>query len=99
MLRAQSQQQLNQQAEAAFEKADAGLNKIYGQLLAGADQRAAAKLKASQRAWLAYRDAQAEFAADHDARDGSMYRQIYAGQRSALTKVRIKELGESLPSP
>ena len=89
---AQSQHEMNQQAEADFNKADAELNRAYKKLLNGLDAESQKKLKAAQRAWLAFRDAQAEFAADAEARGGSMQPMIYFGARAELTRERTKQL-------
>jgi uncharacterized protein YecT (DUF1311 family) len=56
----------------SFAHADAELNKSYETLLAKIpDAEDKEKLKQSQRAWLAFRDAEATFAADQ-LRGGSM---------------------------
>ena len=69
-VQAQTQAAMNAQAPAEFEKADAELNKTYEALLAKLpDAESKEKVKQSQRAWLAFRDAEAAFAADQ-ARGG-----------------------------
>ena len=93
---AQNQSEMNREAEAAFAKADAELNRVYAKVVATLDEGSRAKLKASQRAWIAFRDAQAEFEMDNEARDGSMAPMIYAGVRSSLTKARLTEFKELL---
>jgi hypothetical protein len=45
---------------------------------------------------LAFREAQAEFKTDLDARDGSMYRQISAGIKKAVTDKSIADLQDSI---
>ena len=70
-IHAQTQAAMNAQVRAEFEQADAELNKTYEALLAKLpDAESKQKLKESQRAWLAFRDAEAAFAADQ-ARGGS----------------------------
>ena len=62
---AQSQAEMNHQAAKDFEKADAELNSAYAALMAKLpDAEGKEKLKESQRAWIAFRDAEAAFAAD-----------------------------------
>ena len=62
---AQTQAAMNAQARAEFEKADAELNKTYEALLTKLpDAEGKEKLKQSQRAWVAFRDAEAAFAAN-----------------------------------
>jgi uncharacterized protein YecT (DUF1311 family) len=69
---AQSQAEMNRQAAKDFEKADTELNKTYeAHLRKFPDAEGKEKLKKSQWAWLAFRDAEAAFPADQ-ARHGSM---------------------------
>ncbi len=89
---AQSQQEMNQQATRDFDAADSTLNKVYKELTSKLDKESQTKLKAVQRAWVQFRDAEAEFEADLEARDGSMAPLIYNGTRASLTKTRSKEL-------
>jgi uncharacterized protein YecT (DUF1311 family) len=73
-------------------QADAELNKTYEALLTklpGAESKQ--KLKESQRAWLAFRDAEAAFVADH-ARGGSMAPTTRYETMTELTQQRIKQL-------
>ena len=94
--RAQSQQEMNAEAAAEFTKADKELNQIYAKVLEVLDDVAKEKLKRSQRAWVVFRDAEAEFRADAEARGGSMWPVIHEGVRSSLTKERVKALKEYL---
>jgi uncharacterized protein YecT (DUF1311 family) len=96
---AQSQHEMNAEARAAFEKADAELNKVYKNVIATLDEKAQAKLKVAQRAWVALRDAEAGFQADQEARGGSMEPMIYSGVAAELTRARIKELRKMLSKP
>jgi uncharacterized protein YecT (DUF1311 family) len=89
--RAQTQAEMNQEAAAEFKKADRDLNKLYPQVLAKLDEEGQAKLKAAQRAWVAYRDAQADLEADM-ARGGTMAPLLRAGSLSATTLERIEQL-------
>jgi len=69
---AQSQAEMNHQAVKDFEKADAELNGTYAALMAKLPEaESKRKLKESQRASLAFRDAEAAFVAKQ-ARGGSM---------------------------
>jgi len=96
---AQSQAEMNQEAAANFKKADAELNRTYSMLLASLDDEARAKLKAAQRAWVVFRDAEAEYQMDAEARGGSMASMIYEGTRARLTKQRIAQLKEQSGNP
>jgi uncharacterized protein YecT (DUF1311 family) len=63
-IHAQTQTAMNAQAPADFERADSELNKTYEALLANLpDGQDNEKLKQSQRAWLAFHDAEAAFTA------------------------------------
>ena len=91
-IHAQTQAAMNAQARAEFVKADAELNKTYETLLAKLpDAESKQKLKESQRAWLAFRDAEAGFAADQ-ARGGSMAATIRYETMKELSQQRIKQL-------
>jgi len=94
----QSQIELTRQAAAEFEKADAQLNDIYKKALASAaavDEERKQKLIKAQRAWLLYRDAEAEYEAD-ELRGGSAYSMDYNGARTTLTEERVKTLKQLL---
>jgi uncharacterized protein YecT (DUF1311 family)/sugar lactone lactonase YvrE len=91
-IHARTQAAMNAEARADFAKADAELNKTYGALLTKLpDAESKEKLKLSQRAWLAFRDAEAAFAADQ-ARGGSMAPILRYETMTDLTLKRIKEL-------
>jgi uncharacterized protein YecT (DUF1311 family) len=61
-IHAQTQAAMNAQARAQFERADSERNKTYEALLTKlSDTECKQKLKESQRAWLAFRDAEAAF--------------------------------------
>lgn len=88
---AQTQYEMNRGESRNYAKADAELNRVYARLTKKLDKEGVAKLKKSQRAWIAYRDAEMEFAAD-TARGGSMSPMLYSGAGAQLTKDRIKDL-------
>jgi len=63
-MHAQTQAAMNAEAWADFKKVDAELNSAYAALMAKLpDAEGKEKLKQSQRAWIAFRDAEAVFAA------------------------------------
>jgi uncharacterized protein YecT (DUF1311 family) len=83
---------MNEQGRAEFEQADAELNKTYEGLLKKLpNAESKEKLKQSQRAWLAFRDADTAFAADQ-VRGGSMAPTIRYETMTELTQQRIKQL-------
>lgn len=92
---AQSQNEMNAQAARDADKADKELNKAYKQLMATLDDDAAKLLKASQRAWLAFRDAEGAFAED-EARGGSMAPMLLYGTVARLTRERTAMLKQRL---
>ena len=94
--RGQSQQEMNTEAAENFKKADKELNEVYAKVLANLDDEAKENLKKAQRAWVAWRDAEADFRADAEARGGSMWPLVLEGIRSRLTKERVKGLKELL---
>ena len=95
-IHAQTQVAMNAQARTDFKKADAELNKTYEALLAKLpDIEGKEKLKQSQRTWLAFRDAEAAFAADQ-ARGGTMAPTVRYETMTELTEQRIKQLKTSL---
>jgi uncharacterized protein YecT (DUF1311 family) len=94
---AQSQAEMNAQARKGFERVDAELNKIYQSLLAKlADTEAKNKLRESQRAWTAFRDAEAAFAADQ-FRGGSAAPVLRWTSMTETTEQRIKQLKVDFP--
>jgi uncharacterized protein YecT (DUF1311 family) len=88
---AQSQAEMNNQAFADFKKADAELNKVYGQVMAKLDAEGKEKLKVAQRAWVAFRDAQAEVDAD-GSRGGTIVPLLRSTSMTESTQARIKQL-------
>jgi uncharacterized protein YecT (DUF1311 family) len=93
---AQTQQEMNREAAADFAKADAALNKLYTKVLAALDDEGKKKLKAAQRAWVVFRDAEADLQADTEARGGTLAPLIYDSTRTTLTNERIKTFKEML---
>lgn len=79
-------------ARAEFERADAELNKTYKALLGRLpDAESKQKLQESQRAWMAFRDAEASFAADQ-VRGGSAAPVVRYASMTESTEQRIKQL-------
>jgi len=89
---AQSQAEMNREAAKDFEKADVKLNRTYAALMAKLpDAESKQKLKESQRAWLAFRDAETAFEVD-EVRGGTMAPTIRYATMTELTGQRIKQL-------
>lgn len=87
----QTQAEMNAEAAAEFKKADAALNAAYKKVMAGQDADGAAKLKAAQKAWLVFRDAQAAFEAA-SSEGGTIHPMEIAYTKARLTETRTEEL-------
>lgn len=92
-----NQHEMNAAAEESAGAADKKLNAVYKKLMAALDDEGKALLKSSQRAWIAYRDAEAKFAED-EMRGGSAAPLLYFGAMTRLTEERTKQLQEALES-
>ena len=82
-------------ADAEFSAADKKLNDTYSKLLNALDPEGQHKLKESQRAWVKFRDLNAEFAGD-SSRGGSAESVIIVDTETQMTEARIKELQREL---
>lgn len=99
--KAVAQADLNACASDEATRVDAELNQVYSQVLkaAGDDAEAVAKIKAAERAWVAYRDAYLEAmypAKDKQAEYGSMYLMEVNLLSAKLTRRQIEALTELL---
>src|SRR3954468_1366207 len=98
LLCAQTQSEMNAQARADFERADAELHKTYDALLARlTDAETKQRLEASQRAWIAFCDAEASFAADQ-VRGGSTAPVWRYVSMTESTEQRIRRLKNAIRS-
>ena len=93
----QSQMELNEQACAAYKKADAEMNKVYRRILSEnhADKLFLQKMRAAQRAWLVFRDAHLEAlypAADKRAAYGTVNPMCQCMELEKLTSERVTVL-------
>ncbi|WP_375057497.1 lysozyme inhibitor LprI family protein [Zobellella sp. DQSA1] len=86
-----TQQEMNQAAGRQYEQADQALNQAYARLMARLDASRQEKLKLAQRAWLRFRDAQAELVSS--AWEGGSIRPLIHGEElTRLTEHRTAEL-------
>ncbi len=92
---AQSQSELNQQTARTHQQLDRELNAVYKRLLDTLDDEGKTRLKKAQRAWIAFRDAEADFSADF-GRGGSIAPSLYNASLAELTRQRIAQLQEQL---
>lgn len=95
---AQSQAQMNAEAGADFQKADAKLNKTYKALYNSLNGTNKSSLKEAQRAWLKYTELHMKFlfplkkGEDPRSRYGSIYPMDVALEKVELWQTRIKQL-------
>jgi len=94
---AQTQKDIESDACASYRQSDEELNTVYKTILAEYknDKAFLAKLKKTQKAWLAYRDAHAASvypAQDKQAEYGSMYATCYCTVQQELTTQRTEML-------
>lgn len=93
---AQSQMEMNAAACDAARKADVELNAVYQAVLkkSAGDKVFTAKLKAAQRAWLAFRDAElaARYPAEDKSEYGSIFNLCWCNALTELTRRRTAQL-------
>jgi uncharacterized protein YecT (DUF1311 family) len=94
----QTQAEMNVCAAQEFRRTDARLNTVYQKLVKTLDANRRVKLRAAQRAWLAYRDAQCDFEASA-SEGGSMQPLELASCKSNATKERIAQFQQELDAP
>jgi uncharacterized protein YecT (DUF1311 family) len=89
---ATSQMALNACADQEFKKSDGELNTLYRQIQARlkADAATTKLLVTAQRAWVAYRDAECQFAISGSAQ-GSIYPMLVSECRNEMTKRRVAD--------
>lgn len=81
--------------QAAVDKANAVLDKVYNGLMSKAEPEEQKSLKEAQRAWIKWRDAEAMYIARHGgAVGGSALRVDYANAQLKLIKERTETLKE-----
>jgi len=78
-----------------FKRADAGMIAAYRSLSARLDRSGQAKLRAAQKAWIKFRDAEADYQADAE-RGGTLAPLIATSVRVELTESRRKNLEKAV---
>jgi uncharacterized protein YecT (DUF1311 family) len=93
----QTQMGVNICAAADYAASDAKLNAAYSAIMKRLSDNAEArkKLQDSQRAWIAFRDAECKFASS-GVEGGSTYPMIHSGCLQGLTDARVTQLGSYL---
>ncbi len=92
---ASDQATLNRCAERSYRASDARLNETYRALEQRVSPAGLSKLKAAQRAWLAYRDAQCAFNAA-GSEGGSVHPMVLSMCLDTLTKAQTEQLDNQL---
>jgi uncharacterized protein YecT (DUF1311 family) len=85
-----NQREMNECAQSRYMQADAEMSASYQAQMAYLGALARKRLLASQRAWLAYRDAACLY--ENGIREGSMWPMLDASCREALTTQRAQML-------
>jgi uncharacterized protein YecT (DUF1311 family) len=93
-----NQMQLDQCAGMDFQKSDAKLNALYKSMMSKYDAANGALLKSSERAWIAYRDAECSYETNLTV-GGTINPMMDTMCRTKKTDDRIKELNTQLHCP
>jgi uncharacterized protein YecT (DUF1311 family) len=88
---ANTQMEINQCFDTAYQKADKELNELYSELMKKRDASTRERLQAVQRLWIKYRDAHSEAAAAL-YQGGSIQPSIRSGCLERVTRYRIDEI-------
>src|SRR5436309_3214168 len=94
---AQTQSELNTQARADFATTEKQLEVIYHKLAQALDSPGRQKLAEAQKAWIAFREAQAALEVD-EVRGGTAAASILDATRAELTREQIERLKKMLPA-
>ena len=95
-----TQGELNECGGTEFRKADAELNRVYTALMEKlkSDAVATESLKASERAWINFRDAQMKALHPHLNEEGSVHPMCWSLRMAELTAQRTEMLKKLLDS-
>jgi len=86
-----AQQEMNICADKDFQAADGQLNAVYKKTMADLDDHSRDLLRAAQREWVKFRDAECTYLSAQNE-GGSIYPMVYSGCLTTLTRERIKQL-------
>jgi uncharacterized protein YecT (DUF1311 family) len=92
---AMTQHAMNRCAAEEFQKADAELNKVYGQVAKDAGAAEKVKLRAAQLAWIKFRDAHCDYESFGN-KGGSIYPMVYSFCLAEVTRERTRQFKEIL---
>ena len=91
----QTQYEMNVCADRKYKAADAELNRVYNRLASMLEDKARAKLKATEVSWLKYRDDNCDYESSL-YEGGSIRPLIYSSCMERMTKARTAELREQI---
>ena len=92
-----TQMDLNKCAMDNLKSADKALNSTYQALMAKQDNSASKqRLKAAQRAWIAFRDRECAFEVGPQETGGTIWPTEFGGCMEEITATRIRELKQAL---
>ncbi|MBP9134688.1 MAG: DUF1311 domain-containing protein [Saprospiraceae bacterium] len=94
-VRAQTQLEMNLDAQKSYKSADLELNKVYKLLMKELDPEAKALLKKAQQDWIKYRDSHCTFEGQM-FEGGSAQPMVISSCMEIVTKARTEELKVSL---
>ncbi|HEY2033069.1 MAG TPA: lysozyme inhibitor LprI family protein [Rhizomicrobium sp.] len=89
---AMTQMDMNICADREYQRADKALGHAYTTAMSSEDGKGRELLRASERAWIAFRDAECTYEANASA-GGSIQPMEYSNCLTELTKARTKQLG------
>jgi uncharacterized protein YecT (DUF1311 family) len=94
----QTQMEMNACAGIAYEDADAALNAVYSEVRSRLDDEGREQLLTTQRAWIAFRDAECTFRS-RGVEGGSIQPMIHANCLTELTEQRTADFETMLECP
>jgi uncharacterized protein YecT (DUF1311 family) len=92
--KARTQTEMNICAGHELEQANATINNLYKETMAKYDAEGQDLLRKSERAWIAFRDAECDFRTS-GSKGGSIWPLVHAQCLTELTRARIKQLEQA----
>jgi uncharacterized protein YecT (DUF1311 family) len=92
--KARTQTEMNICAGHELEQANATINNLYKETMAKYDAEGQDLLRKSERAWIAFRDAECDFRTS-GSKGGSIWPMVHAQCLTELTRARIRQLEQA----
>ncbi|HEY8950280.1 MAG TPA: lysozyme inhibitor LprI family protein [Rhizomicrobium sp.] len=92
--KARTQAEMNICAGHELDQANATINNLYKETMAKYDPAGQELLRKSERAWIAFRDAECDFRTS-GSKGGSIWSMVHAQCLTELTRMRIKQLEQA----